>query len=146
MAKTTKAKEYLKTGRLANSTLGVKGAIFDFAITTAVGVKSGRSLGTAALAGAGEALAFAMMPGPMMGYYGAMAGGAAIGAGIKAQTRLEGEYRKRVDTGPTFSYQDSQQALTMRQAAVQAIQGSKMNARNSLGGEAALMHRSKKVY
>lgn len=38
-------------------------------------------------------------------------------------------------------YTDTQQALTMRQAGVQAIQGSRMNARNALGNEAQLMHR-----
>lgn len=35
-------------------------------------------------------------------------------------------------------YQDSQRALTMRQAAVQQIQGSKLNARSALGGEARI--------
>jgi hypothetical protein len=37
------------------------------------------------------------------------------------------------------NYQDSQRALTMRQAAVQAIQGSKLNARSALGGEARIL-------
>lgn len=36
-------------------------------------------------------------------------------------------------------YQDTQRALTMRQAAVQAIQGSKLNARSALGGEARIL-------
>ncbi|MGG0592517.1 hypothetical protein ABEY80_22030 [Priestia megaterium] len=44
------------------------------------------------------------------------------------------------------SYEDTQRALTMRQAAVQQIQGSKMNARSALGGEARILsenfHRS----
>lgn len=35
-------------------------------------------------------------------------------------------------------YQDSAQAQTMRQAAVQQIQGNKLNARSALGGEAKL--------
>ena len=38
-------------------------------------------------------------------------------------------------------FQDSQRAYTMRQAAVQAIAGSKLNARSAIGGEAKLMHR-----
>jgi hypothetical protein len=33
---------------------------------------------------------------------------------------------------------DTQRAQTMRQAAVQAIQGSKLNARSALGGEAQI--------
>ncbi|GLF89978.1 hypothetical protein Saga11_12370 [Bacillus safensis] len=37
------------------------------------------------------------------------------------------------------SYQDTQRALTMRQAAAQAIQGSKMNARSALGGEVKII-------
>ena len=36
-------------------------------------------------------------------------------------------------------YQDTQRALTMRQAAVEAIQGSKLNARSALGGEARII-------
>lgn len=35
-------------------------------------------------------------------------------------------------------FQDTQQAYTMRQAAVQQIQGNKMNARSALGGEARI--------
>jgi hypothetical protein len=38
------------------------------------------------------------------------------------------------------NYQDSQRALTMRQAAVEAIQGSKLNARSALGGEARILN------
>ncbi|QKE76213.1 hypothetical protein HPK19_25730 (plasmid) [Arthrobacter citreus] len=38
------------------------------------------------------------------------------------------------------NYVDTQRALTMRQAAVQAIQGSKTNARSALGGEAKIIH------
>lgn len=55
----------------------------------------------------------------------------------------EGEVKNKArnDTGMRVSYQDTQQAATMRQAAIQAIQGSKLNARNALGGEAAMMHR-----
>ncbi|MGG1071132.1 hypothetical protein ABE178_15030 [Priestia megaterium] len=38
------------------------------------------------------------------------------------------------------NYVDTQRAQTMRQAAVQAIQGSKMNARSALGGEARILN------
>lgn len=37
-------------------------------------------------------------------------------------------------------YQDTQRAHTMRQAAVEAIQGSKLNARSALGGEAKILN------
>jgi hypothetical protein len=53
----------------------------------------------------------------------------------------EAKNKIRNDTGMRATYQDTQQAATMRQAAIQAIQGSKLNARNALGGEAAMMHR-----
>lgn len=43
--------------------------------------------------------------------------------------------------GPQFNYVDTEAAYTMRQAGVQAIQGSKLNARSALGGEARLMGR-----
>lgn len=38
------------------------------------------------------------------------------------------------------NYVDTQRAATMRQAAVQAIQGSKLNARSALGGEARIFN------
>ncbi len=38
------------------------------------------------------------------------------------------------------NYIDTQRALTMRQAGVQAIQNSKLNARSALGNEAKLIH------
>ncbi len=38
-------------------------------------------------------------------------------------------------------YTDTEAAMTMRQAGVQAIQGSRMNARSALGSEGRLMHR-----
>lgn len=38
------------------------------------------------------------------------------------------------------NYMDTQRAMTMRQASVQAIQGSKLNARSALGGEAKLLN------
>lgn len=69
---------------------------------------------------------------------GVMVGQAAYGLHKTFNNKLEQKYQN----GPRFSYQDTQQAATMRQAAVQAIQGSKLNARNSLGSEAALMHRA----
>jgi hypothetical protein len=55
---------------------------------------------------------------------------------------LGSRYKSRRDpSNLNFSYTDTQQAYTMRSAAVQAIQESKMNARSALGGEARLMHR-----
>ena len=68
----------------------------------------------------------------------AVAGGAAAYGSVKKQMQ---KWKDNRQTGLRSTYTDSEQALTMRQAAVQAIQGSRMNARNALGGEANMMHR-----
>lgn len=61
---------------------------------------------------------------------------------VNYQDKLNSKYRSRRDSSNmNFSYTDTQQAYTMRSAAVQAIQESKLNARSALGGEARLMHR-----
>lgn len=58
------------------------------------------------------------------------------------EDKLNSQYISRRDPrNMNFSYTDTQAAYTMREAAVQAIQGSKLNARSALGGEARLMHR-----
>lgn len=69
----------------------------------------------------------------------------AVGIGSLAYSghkAFNNKLKERYQNGPRFSYQDTQQAATMRQAAVQAIQGSKLNARNELGNEAYMMHRA----
>ena len=53
-----------------------------------------------------------------------------------AQTTWNNNFRHGQVGG---QYQDTQRALTMRQAAVEAIQGSKLNARSALGGEARII-------
>lgn len=56
--------------------------------------------------------------------------------------RARGEEIYRDSRGPSgmvgTGFQDTQQAYTMRQAAVQQIQGNKLNARSALGGEARI--------
>lgn len=104
----------------------------------------GDSWGKAATRAAGESVLQAVAPGV---FWGLMAfdiaktiPGAVLRGGEAAESRFN--QARRNAAVPTFSYTDTQQAVTMRQAAVQAIQGSKLNARNALGGEAALMHNS----
>lgn len=65
---------------------------------------------------------------------------------VKGYMRLDDNLRSKRNTrldssNMNFSYEDTRAAYTMRQSAVQAIQGSKLNARSALGGEARLMHR-----
>lgn len=98
------------------------------------------------IAGAGKAaltgLAYELMPGVMWGTL-ALDGAAAITkGGMKLYHDRKSAWNMAHATGSLGGgYKDTQQAYTMRQAAVSAIQGSRMNARSALGGEARLMHR-----
>jgi hypothetical protein len=47
----------------------------------------------------------------------------------------------RNDVGASWNYQDTEQAATMRQRGLQAIQSGRMSARSALGGEARALHR-----
>lgn len=97
-----------------------------------------KTIGKSAITGGAFEL---LHPGLQAAYFGVQLAG--MGVGIADSLRRTGErkYQQRMQTGLKSTYTDSQQALTMRQAAVQAIQGSRMNARNALGGEASMMHR-----
>lgn len=103
---------------------------------------SGESWKKSAVMAAGETVIEAVAPGAFWALmaFNMVKGvpGAIVRGGESAERRFN-EARRNAAV-PTFSYTDTQQAATMRQAAVQAIQGSKLNARNALGGEASLMH------
>lgn len=118
--------------------VGIGGAAFGVVASSYTRLRAGESFGTALTKGVAESALYAVAPTAMLfgqlGFMGAR-------AGAKALTQ---KTRREVSTGPNFSYMDTQAAMTMRQASVQAIQGSKLNARNALGGEAALMHRGYK--
>jgi hypothetical protein len=80
--------------------------------------------------------------GPLFAYSMAEAAPALVGAAMTWNDKLNAQHRAMRDPNYlNFNYTDTEQALTMRQSAVQAIQGSKLNARSALGGEARLMHR-----
>jgi hypothetical protein len=80
--------------------------------------------------------------GPLFAYSIASSAPALAGAAMTWNDKLNAQHRAQRDPNYlNFNYTDTEQALTMRQAAVQAIQGSKLNARSALGGEARLMHR-----
>lgn len=138
-------KNFGADGRLLDSTGGKTtwgsmgiGAVMG----TYAGLKRGDGFGTSLIKGVANSALWAVAPGiaraPMI--YGMSK--AAVGAGMRISSNFESRNRESGKIGTDFRYTDTQQAQTMRQAAVQAIQGSKMNARNSLGGEAALMHKS----
>lgn len=107
---------------------------------------TGDRLGKAVADSARDAAIVAVAPVAFGMYAGATVVGALGSSYVKAGQAIEGRFNDRVraNTVPSFSYQDNYQAATMRQASIQAIQGSKLNARNALGNEASLMHRGYK--
>lgn len=113
-----------------------------FAIDTAMNLQGGDDLGTSVLkAGVTGALASSN---PGLFFLGTSASLVADGYwGLKQFNYQKQQWwNKQYATNNVVggNYVDTQRALTMRQASVQAIQGSKMNARSALGGEAKLIH------
>jgi hypothetical protein len=135
--KTTKG---LPVGRHGVGSIGA--GVFGLGLDTYFNLREGDSVPKAIGKGLISGAAWAIAEGPMMAAtFGVplMVGGAQWANNFMAQSRQD--YNQSTIPGTNFTYRDSRAALTMRQAAVQAIQGSKLNARNALGGEAALMHR-----
>ncbi len=66
---------------------------------------------------------------------------AAFTAGPIAYRAKEASWNQYHKPNLGGSYIDTQQAATMRQAGIQAIQSSRLNGRNMLGNEASMMHR-----
>lgn len=102
-------------------------------------MKEGDDFGTAAVKGAATGMLWTVAPGPM---WAATLAPLARDGAIAAQQWHKGKSDWwQQQHLPNFGgqYQDTQRAMTMRQAAVQQIQGSKLNARSALGGEAKLL-------
>ena len=99
----------------------------------------GRSLGASMLKGAATGLAYSAAPGLMTGI--------SVTQGAIGFTRSAINFRhqrgQEIALGNTYglvggNFNDTGQAQTMRQAAVQQIQHNKLNARSALGGEARI--------
>lgn len=131
-----------KAVKAAKGVPGIGAAALDVGGNVIANMLSGNSFGTSLLKGIPEAAAYAIAPVPMFALALSGLPKAAVQGYMAADQRLASNYNMRRQPGTMFSYQDTNQAVTMRQAAVQAIQGSKLNARNALGGEASLMHRN----
>lgn len=120
--------------------LSIHGAVF--AGDMAMNVSSGDDIGKAALKAGASGLLAASNP----WLFGALTvGSMATEAGwginkwaMQKQKWWSSQYAYNNEVGG--NYVDTQRAMTMRQAAVQAIQGSKMNARSALGGEAKILN------
>jgi hypothetical protein len=75
-----------------------------------------------------------------------MIGGAATAAGTVLAELGKGKWERTITRNYTSgviggNYVDTKQALTMRQAAVQAIQQARVNGRQVLGNEASFFHK-----
>lgn len=102
-------------------------------------LKQGDDFGTAAVKGAASGMLWTVAPMPMMAITAipAMKDGAM--AFDQWRTQKQDWWQKQHAGNFGGNYMDSKRALTMRQAAVQQIQGSKLNGRSALGGEAKIL-------
>lgn len=118
----------------------LKGNLAFSAFDVASNLSSGDDAGTAILkAGASSALWYTMPV--VMGVHLAATTLPQAGAALYQQHRqqVQNWNQQHMQGSLGGTYMDNQRALTMRQAAVQQIQGSKMNARSALGGEAKIL-------
>lgn len=145
MATKTKGPTSSNTGIKKASVAGATGS---FAVNTGMELLMGAPLTTAV--GRGAFMTAWEIASPWT--FGAYVGGkmlSGLGSAVNSaaqNTARDIEYSRY---NPNARFQNNmgfnpmnQQVATMRQASVQAIQGSKMNARNAIGSEAALMHRA----
>lgn len=103
-------------------------------------VHNGDDVGTAAVKAGANYMLWSALPGPMTALtFAPMVASGAMKAGTFFNHKQQW-WNQQHRPGNTVGgqYMDTQRAQTMRQAAVQAIQGSKLNARSALGGEAQL--------
>lgn len=119
--------------------IGLGGVGIGAGIDTFMNMKQGDDFGTAALKGVATGMLWATMPGIMTAHLAATTAPGMINAANQYKRQKESWWYKQHLPNFGGQYQDTQRAQTMRQSAVQAIQGSKLNARSALGGEARLL-------
>lgn len=102
----------------------------------------GQGAGTALVKSAASYAAWTMASPLMWAYTGATTGYEVANSAYTWRRQQAENWNKalRPDYSVGGNYQDTAAAQTMRQAAVQAIQGSRLNARSALGGEARIFH------
>ena len=112
-----------------------------------IGTGAGYVANTAVAAMVGGTLGFALGVGVELGTYFAFRTTASMleGANIRDQQRMRMLTRVGFQVSDVF-HTNQKLLLTQRQEALQAIQGSIMNARSSLGREASIMRRSVDEY
>lgn len=104
----------------------------------------GRSLGASLLKGGANFAAWTVAPKLMAGQ---QIGGMVVN-GAKSAVNFRDQRGQQIALGSTSDvigggFNDTEQAQTMRQAAVQQIQGNKLNARSALGGEGRIFSSKK---
>ncbi|ONG92331.1 hypothetical protein BKK40_06095 [Bacillus cereus] len=104
-------------------------------------VQAGDDIGTAVVKAGTQQIYWTMAPTLAFATtFAPMIGEGAMAAGRFAHSKQQWWNQQFQHNGVVGgNYIDTQRALTMRQASVQAIQGSKMNARSALGGEARIL-------
>lgn len=118
-----------------------KGNIGFGVLDAAMNMAAGDDFGTAAFKAAGSTALWYTAPGIMTAYTAATMAPQIVGAGYQWHQKAKAGWNNAHLNGQVGGqYQDTQRALTMRQAAVNAIQGSKLNARSALGGEARILN------
>lgn len=132
------ASQILKSGTAKMATAGGLG----FGADVGMNLYQGDSLGTSLVKASATGVIAASNPVLFGGFVGAnLAKDAYFGVkefSYKKNQWWNAQYAYNNQVGG--NYADSQRAITMRQAAIQSIQGSKMNARSALGGEAKIMN------
>jgi len=145
------AKEAAKdvTGKLTKEVLKShnfgKNLLVTSVLSTVGNLIEGESPGRAIAQGALAGIKFGVIGAVLPGFFGtqiAFQVGKALGGLYFSLNRRGRELRtiRQDKNNFNWNFVDTEQAYTMRQAAVQAIQASKLNARSALGGEARLMH------
>lgn len=118
-----------------------KGNIGFGVLDAAMNMSAGDDFGTATLKAAGSTALWYTAPGLMTAYTAATMVPQVAGAAYQWHQKAKAGWRNSHLNGQLGGqYQDTQRALTMRQAAVNQIQSSKLNARSALGGEARILN------
>lgn len=131
-------------GRLAGADKGklwAAGTLGMGALAVPANMSEGDSFRTAVVRAGAETAAWAVAPYAMGAYEVGKLAVAGVEGGHAWHQNKKSAWNEahRRNTTVGGNYQDTQRAATMRQASIEAISGSKMNARSALGGEAQLL-------
>lgn len=117
-----------------------RGNVLFGAIDLPMNMAQGDDFGTAAMKAGTTAALWTVAPAIMSVHLAATALPAVAGSVHQWQRGKAASWNAGFAKGQVGGqYQDTQRALTMRQAGIEAIQGSKLNARSALGGEARIL-------